>query len=480
MRRSISFNMIVALLSRLAVGGISLVITAILTRSLGPINYGYYNALLAYLFLFATLADFGLYTILIKELGQAQQDEGTIVSELFTLRLVIVVGAAILANILGLWLPYPHEVRIALLFASFYLVSSSMVQILNGVFQKHLRLTSLAISDVVARVVQLALLVVFLYLGINLITFVIIMVLSEILRFILVMIFARPLVNIKLSFNFKYWKRILKTAFPIATSLIFVLLYFKLDTFILSLMKSAHDVGVYSVGYKVLEAIIFLPATYIGLVMPLLSRYAFRDKRLFKAVFERAFKILAIFAMPAGIYLYILAPYVVRIIGGVEFGQSAEVLSILSLAIVAIFFGNLGGNAVIALDLQRKSLWIYFCGAILNIIANLILIPRFSYIATSWTTVMTELFVTFSLFFLVRQSVEFGKYIGTILKLLLAGFIMFALVSYASQSLILACLTTLIYFPLLYVLRIFTKDDLKDILNFKAPLAIYGEAENLE
>ena len=81
--RSIFANFSIASLSRLILGGISLVIVAFLTRYLGVSGYGDYSTILAYLFLFTILADLGLYSMLVREISRPNVDESNIASNIF-------------------------------------------------------------------------------------------------------------------------------------------------------------------------------------------------------------------------------------------------------------------------------------------------------------------------------------------------------------------------------------------------------------
>ena len=175
---------------------------------------------------------------------------------------------------------------------------------------------------------------------------------------------------------------------------------------------------------KFLEAVIFLPAIYVGLVMPLLSKHAFGNRAEFIKIFRKAFNVLSIFALPLAAYIFVLSDKIIRIIGGSGFAQAGPVLKILSIAILMIFFGNLGGNAIVALNLQKKGMWIYFAGAVFNVVANLILIPRYTYFATAWTTVATEIIITFWMFWLIKKETGASADKGIFLKAVFATAVM--------------------------------------------------------
>ncbi len=478
MFQKVSYNLGIAAFSRLVVGVVSLVAVGLLTRSLGPAGYGFYNLIFAYLYIFTSIADLGLYTILVREVSKVGADgEKLIASKIFTLRLVCAVSILILADFLVLLFPYPPLVKWGIVIASLFSLLSSLTQVLMGVFQKYLRLYLVSAADVIARACQLALLAVIIYLKAGFLFFVWAVVLSEAVHFVLTLAFSRSLVRIKLFVDLVYWKRVLKIAFPIAVSLIFVLIYFKLDTVLLSLMKPAYDVGVYSIAYKILEAVIFLPAVYIGLVMPLLSKHAFGNRAEFIKTFRRAFNVLSIFALPLAAYIFFLSDGIIKIIGGSGFSASGPVLKILSVAILMIFFGNLGGNAIVALNLQKKGMWIYLAGAVFNVAANLVLIPRYSYFAAAWTTVATEVLITLWMFWLIKKEAGASADKEIFLKAVLATAVMVLLMSPFLNRFILATAIAISYFPVLFLLRGFTISDLREIISIKKSPELPEEIE---
>lgn len=472
MIQKLPFNLGIAVLTRLLVGGIGLVTIGLLTRSLGPAAFGQYSSIFAYLYVFTSLADLGLYTILTREISKPGADEKKIASAIFTLRLIFTIAFIALANLLLFAVPYPLEVKIGILICSVLSIFSSLAQVLTGIFQKYLQLYLVSLSDIISRAVQLVILLFLAYTKTNLLLFIGAAVIAEIIHFTLIFRFSRKTVKVTLDFDWNYWKKILPATLPIAVSLVFVLIYFKLDTVILSILRPAHDVGVYSLAYKILEALIFLPAVYIGLIMPILSKSAYSDIGEFRKVFQKAFNTLSIFSLPLLVYLLIMSDKITRFIGGASFVQAGDVLKILAIAIAFIFFSNLSGNALIALDLQKKAMWIYFLGAVVNLTGNIILIPKYSYFAAAWMTVVTEVIITLLTFLLIGRKIKSGANLGIFSRACLAALIMAIAIYPLKNNFAAASAASLVYFLALYLFKGFTKEDIKEIISPKKPVPI--------
>ncbi len=393
-----------------------------MTRSLGQEGFGEYTTALAFLSLFVILSDLGLHSLMTRELSQKKEGLPRIASNFFTLRflaslffLLIGVGAA-------LFFPYSGEIKTGIAIGAIGFLFLSLHQLLLGIFQKYLAMHLTALAEVVGRGAQLF--VVFLIYSyvrgptphISLYLFIAVTSAAAFIIFVLSFIFARRYIKFGLGFDFKYWARILKIAWPIALSITLTLIYFKIDTIFLSFMKPQADVGVYGVAYRVLESLIFFPAIFSGIMMPILSQDAASNMARFREVFKKSFRVIAIFAFPIVGGGVVLSYSIVNIIGGEEFQIAGAPLQALFFAVGIIFFGNLLGRAIIALDLQKKAVFAYLFGVILNVGLNLIFIPKYTYMGAAWTTVATEFLIVVFLFWLIHKKARVSLDIKNTIK----------------------------------------------------------------
>jgi len=466
--RKIAYNTAISAGGRAFGVALSLVSIGFIARYFGQEGFGSYALILAFLSIFSILADCGLYSLMVREISRPGANEKKIASNIFSLRVTILLIFLALALIVVWFFPYSLQVKIGVAIgaASFLFLSAS--QVLMGIFQKYLRVDKAILSEVIGRTIQLALVICFIRLDLGLFSILAALVISSALIFILNFSFARQYIRLTFTFNFLYWKKLLKTALPIAVSLVLTLVYFKIDSIFLSLpiinRSSANpiiDVGIYNIAYKVLEGLIFFPAMFVGLVMPLLSKFAFFDRNQFKKIFQKTLNVLIIIVIPLIVGLLILSLPIVTLIGGKNFIASAQPLQILAFAVGLIFLGNLFGHSIIALDKQKTGAWIYFGGMVFNIITNLIFIPKYSYLGAAITTVFTELIVTFAMLWLTWKTISYFPSFKIIFKALFAGLIM-GIFLYYFQNLNLFLLIasgTIIYFIVLYLIKGIKKEE---------------------
>jgi len=471
--RRIAYNTVISTGARAIAVALSLVSIGFIARYLGKEGFGSYSLILAFLYTFNILADLGLYSLMVREISRPGADEKKIASNIFTIRIVallIFLGGGI---ILIWFFPYTSQIKLGVIIGSIGFLFLSASQILMGVFQKYLRIDKPGLADVIGRLVQLGLVILFIYLDLGFFAILLALITSCLAIFILNWLFAQKYIAINFAFDFSLWKKLLKTALPIAASIVLTLIYFKFDTIFLSLgfinRSSANpvaDVGIYNIAYKILEGLIFFPATLTGLIMPLLSKHAFSKPREFKKIFQKTLDVLIVFIIPLIIGLLILSLPIVVLVGGKEFAGSAPVLQILSFAIGLIFLGNLFGRAIIALDKQKTGAWIYFGGMIFNVVTNLIFIPKYSYLGAAGTTLATEFLVTILMIWLIYKSIHYFPSFKRIFKVLFAGLIMgaFLCLFQAWNLFILIGLGTIIYVAILYLIKGITKQEVLTLI----------------
>ena len=467
--RKIAFNTVISAGARIIGLALSLVVIGLISRYLGQDGFGYYSTILAFLFFFTVLADLGLYSICLREISRPQADKRKIVSNAFTLRFFGGLLIFALAPLIVYFFPYPDQVKIGVLIGAvgFWLMSNQ--QVLIGVFQKHLRMDKVAWGELLGRLVQLGLVVFFVkqdFGDFNLLFIVGALVMGALINFILVFFFSQKYVSVSFEFDFKFWKSLLKESLPLALAIIFTMVYFKIDTIMLSLMKPVADVGIYNLAYKFLESLLFFPAMFVGLVMPLMSEYAFTAREKFKQITQKTLDILLIFIIPMIIGIIFLSQKIVVLIAGQEFILSAGVLNVLIGAAGIIFLGVLFSNMIIALKKQKSLTYIYGIGVIVNLVANFIFIPRYSYYGAAGTTLLTELIVTALMLVVLLKVVKKIPSFKFIFKYILAGLAM-ALVLYYLSSwplFILIITSILVYFGFLFLIKGFSTEEILSLI----------------
>ena len=270
----------------------------------------------------------------------------------------------------------------------------------------------------------------------------------------------------KLELDWNFWKPTIKEALPFFLSAVVDMIAFKIDIIMLSMMKGDMVVGWYSAAYRLIEALMFIPATFAGAIYPVLSNFYVSSQESLKLIYKKSFKYLFIVGLPIAVGTTILAHKIILFIYKSGFTHSIIALQILIWTIPIIFLSYMFGTMLASVNKQFLALKINFLCMILNITMNLILIPRYSYVGASIATIITTL-LSFILFFRFLSKfiykIQIHKYI---LKPIMASTIMGLFIfSFTRMNIfLLVCISIVIYFGVLILLKTFSK---KDIILFK-------------
>ena len=467
--RKIAYNVVFNVITKFISTILALVGIGFITRYLGIQGFGDYSTVLAFFSFFGSAADFGLYSITAREISRPNADEEKILGNAFTFRLISSVVVFLITPIFVYFLPYSHDVKLGIIIAAASFVFSSTYMVLNGVFQKNLAMDKVSTAEVLGKVIQIIIIILAVKdnLGFNMI--IISILVSMIFNFVVVLMMVNSYVPLKLQCDFSYWKKFFKEAAPLGVSSLVVFIYFKIDTILLSVLKTNNEVGIYNAAYKVIENVSYIPAMITGLVFPMFSRHIFSDRKQFTHLANETLKVFAILVVPMVIGTLFLSEGVIHLIGGNAFAEASNTLRILIFALAFIFFGGLFNNILIASNYQKKMLWALVGCAIFNIIANIIFIPMFSYTASAVISVATEFLAASAGLFLTMKHVAYIPSIEHLPRILLSGFVMavFLFVFKGSSFYLLAIESSAIYVLFLWITKTITIEELSSIFVHK-------------
>lgn len=468
--RKIALNAMISTGARVINLALSLIIIGFVTRYLGQAGFGNYATILAFLYFFTVLSDLGLYSICVRDISRPEADESKIASNAFTIRVILGLLIFGLSPLIVNFFPYPVEVKLGVVIGAvgFWFLSNNAILI--SVFQKYLRMDRVAISEVSGRLVQFILVITFIRFNLGFLYIVLALVAGGFADLLLNFLFVQKYIRVSFSFDFPLWTKILKQSIPLGVASIITMIYFKLDTVMLSVIKSSVDVGIYSLAYKILESLIFFPAMLVGLIMPLLSRYAFSARKKFVEICQRTINTLLIFIVPLLIGTICLSKKIVIFIGGSDFTKSAGVLNILIIATGIIFLEVLFSNIIISLEQEKKLVYIYATGLLINLITNFIFIPQYSYYGAAATTLLTELVVAVLMLLVLYKLLKVVFSFKSVFKNILAGIIMALVLCLLSgwNLFLLIIIAVGVYFGILYLIGGFTAKDILFLIKKEA------------
>jgi O-antigen/teichoic acid export membrane protein len=410
--RRVLTNSAMPLAAQLFNRAVDLVFAAFALRLLGVTGNGQYAiAVVTWLYL-KTISDFGLSVLVTREVAQAAPVAGRLLGLTTLLRLAILVALApplaILLFVGHHWSRLSAESVQAILLLYLSLVPGSFSEAVNSVFNGHERMHLPAALTVLTNFSRFGFGLAALFAGYGVPGLAAVSVLVTSLSALAFRLALRHLsVRPVWSFPLDEARRLLSLAWPLLLNGLLITLFFRLDTFVIQATLGDRALGTYDAAYKFANLLLLIPSYFVLAIFPILSRQAGSER--LRDSFELAAKFLLLLAWPIVLGTFVLAPLMIQLLGGSAFlPESAAVLRILVWFAPLHYVNGVAQYVIIAVDQQRQIARAYAIATAFNLVANVLFVPHFGYLAAAVITVLTEIV----LFVPLHRAVQ--RYVGRV------------------------------------------------------------------
>lgn len=212
-----------------------------------------------------------------------------------------------------------------------------------------------------------------------------------------------------LAVRFKKVFSLLWTEKMIFFSMIVVTLYTTTNTIILGFVQSNTDVAYYTAGWK----LIMIMQTFVSLPLRL-SLFPFIGESFGRSQADGVAKVsqlvpfISIFTAVSGAVIWVLAPWMIQLFYGSQFGEAATVLRILCFVPLILALGDLFGiQTMVNLKMDKQFFNITLLGAGVGLILNYYLSKQTGATGTAWAWLLTEIFITSTMWiFLYTRKIQ--------------------------------------------------------------------------
>lgn len=368
---------------------------------------GYFTSAITYVTIFATIVDFGLTLTTAQMISKEGADEGKILGNLLSLRIVTAFVFFLSAPLIALVIPQAREIVTLITIGSVTYFLSSIAQMFIGVFQKRLAIVTAVLAETLNRFLCLVGVVIVGFAGLDLPWAAAAFTVGGLMQLIVMLASTNRKVRLRPRWEPRMWREIIATSWPIGTSMLFNLLYLKGDIIFMMLYRiPAEEIGQYGSAYKVVDVMTMIPVTFMGLLLPLLTTaWSQKNHEAFTRYFQNGFDMLSIIAVPLALGAILVGVPMMTAVDP-ELVLAGEVLAVLGPAAAVVFWGSLYGHAIVAINKQRVMTWGYLFVAVIAIAGYMIYIPIFGAWAAAWVTLVSEALIGFLTFVVVTYSAK--------------------------------------------------------------------------
>jgi O-antigen/teichoic acid export membrane protein len=276
---------------------------------------------------------------------------------------------------------------------------------------------------------------------------------------------AFRLLGIRLSIDLVLVRTLLLTSIPFLAYGVLGVIYYRIDTILLSFMTSTAVVGWYGASYRIFDTLVFLPSLVISAIMyPVFSKLSIHSLAQLRIAVEKSLNFLLFCGIPITAGLIVAAPAIIGFLyHRPEFIHSVPALQALAPGLLFLYINSVLSSTLISTKREKKIMIMAAIALVFNLGLNLILIPNYQQVGAAIVTSLTELLlISLAIIFTPRSLLPLGS-IGVGVKALVASLVM-ALVIWMMRGyglIIILPVAMAVYFTAATLLGTIPRDDLQ-------------------
>ncbi len=357
---------------------ISFVYFTIIARVIGVGNTGDYFFAIAFTTIFTVIADFGLGPILTRETAKYPADSEKYLNTVFWTKIFFGLAAYGLVVFFINVLRYPVALKGLVYLSGATMFFDNLHSAFYSVFRGRKNLIYESIGIVGSQFITLVIGSLALFNHWPLIWLIAAYAIPSFLNAVYSGGAVLRVYRLRLGmlWDKEIFKSFIMLALPFALAGIISRLYAYTDSIIISKTLAKEHLGWWSVPYKITFAFQFIPVALAASVYPAMSNLTATDSSKLGGLFEKSWRYLFIIVFPLALGLFAIAEPVIVKLYKPEYLPAVSVLRILLISLIFGFLSFISGALLNATNHQKIQTAILGTALTLNVILNLILLPR--------------------------------------------------------------------------------------------------------
>jgi len=374
--------------------GLGLLVLIWMARYLGPAQFGLLNYAVAYVALIWSFTDLGLSSIVVRNLVNRPSDAPGILGAAFFLRLGAV-GVAWAAAVTGIhWLREEDEMTRTLV----VVVASGMIfqvfDTLGWWFEALVRSKYIAWARSAAFLMSALLRVMLILCHAPVFFFAVVNALELALAGLAIgfVFYMHQAADFRLRFTWSFARSLLRDSWPLIFSNLAIVIYMRVDQVMLGNMRGDVEVGIYSVVVLIAEAAYVIPMIVMPSLLPDIVAAKQQSEALFHERLDHLYRLMAFLAYVIAIPLALVSIPLVPGLFGNAYASGGPVLAVLAIAGIFTFMGVARTAFLIAMNWSKTHLVCVAFGAVINVLLNLALIPKYGALGAAFASAIAYWF----------------------------------------------------------------------------------------
>jgi len=407
-RHTILKNVVSLQIAQILTKVISITFVAFAARYFGVAGFGQWSLVLLFLSFFGLLSDFGLDTLVIRDIARDPSRSSKYLRNILGIKLISSVLISALMIVVVRAVGYTGSI-LDLFYAGVpLLIFATLCGPFVAILKAQERMTITSALEVVFGLMPAASGLVMIWLGFGIRTIMLVFAFWNGVRLLVLMIVVRKAVpSFKPELDAVFCRQIFKDALFFAILGIIMMVHIRVDFFMLSRMVGDEAVGIYAAPYRILEHIAMAGVLINVALQPMISALYIQSKLRLVIVYEKLQKLFLTLALPVFSVLILYSHEITMFFFGPQYEDSVGVLFILSWACAILFFTTPMRVVILQSNLLSTFAPIVAVNMAINIVLNFIFIPKYQCIGAAWVSLNSTIIDLFIRIYFVRKVLEY-------------------------------------------------------------------------
>jgi O-antigen/teichoic acid export membrane protein len=469
--RTVIGNSLISLFGQLVTWTSTLLLTIAYGRFLGDVKFGELYFAITFVSLMGTPVESGFNQQLTRDVAEDPKKAHAYLWNTLLIKLSFWVFLYAMILFLSWILGYSPEQRSIVAICSFTLLSGSLVNVFAALHYAFERTLYPAVGMILEKGLSAIIGFILLKNGASVQIMAFVLLGGSVIDLIWQAQWFFRLSGRHFAFDRTVLRSLIRSSIPFVITGTLGVIYYRIDTVLLSLMTTTAVVGWYGAGYRLFDTLVFVPNIIINTIMfPVFSKLSadFNARSTLQMAVEKSMNLLVICAIPIAALFVLAAPNIVGFLyHRADFANTIPVIQALAPGLIFLYFNTLFISIIVTTRGEKRIPILSAIALVFNLSLNLYLIPRYQQIGAAAVTSLTELLLLCISFFFVPKYLLPRKSVKVLVKVLLAALAMSLVVLLTSRLsiLLIVPIALLVYSGAGVLLRIVPREDVQALLS---------------
>jgi O-antigen/teichoic acid export membrane protein len=435
-------------------------------KEFGVVPVGEYSFAFFFTYAFATLADSGVSTYLLREVGRNTSSDRQLFVDCLVLRIVsLFLTSVLFITVMSLFFRNISTQKTIVIFCwGIYWILNQIADVFLAELNGHEKMGRVALLGALSKFLSTISGMLLIFMGYD---YDFVLIVFPITGFIYlvgsVIVSKYSLGPLHIKFKkLSFYKNFYVELLPFFFTVILIEIINCQDILILGFIKDDHSIGIYSSAIKLVTFVVSIAAFIQIAILPVLSKLYVESREKLIDISEKILRYLILSCLPISFGLALTADKIIILLYPDSFQQAGIVLKITCWSIVGAFVQSIFSALLTAINRQKEKVVFIGIAFVISTLLNILLIYHFDYIGASIVKLITIFICLIFFAFLVSKFLTTLSIMKFVLKPVVACLIMSIFIRYCYQwnLFYLIPVSGLIYFISLLFLKTFSSKEL--------------------